>query len=377
MKTGSAVKTTREQVIAYRVAAQGLHRDRATLGKLAVLDIGVQDSGVDAARLAFDARLAKPPPATAIGPGKPLALTWSLRGAPHVHRRADLNGLAAALWPLSEADATGRLNETGPSVARAGIPALEQYTLAVEAMREVVTRPTGKGAASTAVTRRIPKSMWRDCRVCQAMHISDSAMRPAALSAGLEIEPGSSPPVLLPRPGAVVPTNVDVPRLQKLIKAYLALLGPATPGDAAGYLDARRADVQDIWPQDLVEVTLDGRTVWLPAERLAELEKARPPELVRLLGPFDPYVQARDRELIVPDKALHKSLWPVLGRPGVLFVGGEVTGIWRTKAAGAKLTVAVEAFAPLPASTWVEIEAEAQRVAAVRGARDVVLTRTG
>ncbi|MDP9091382.1 MAG: winged helix DNA-binding domain-containing protein [Actinomycetota bacterium] len=377
MKTKSAVKATRAQVIAYRVASQGLHRDTATAGKLGVLDIGVQDSSVDGARLAFDARLAKPLPASSIGPGKPLALTWSLRGAPYVHRRADLNQLAAALWPLSEPDAAGRLNETGPSVARAGIPALEQWAVAVEAMHEVVTKPMGKGAASTAVTRRIPRQMWRDCRGCKAMHISDSAMRPAALTAGLEIEPGSSPPVLLPRPRAVVPAGVDVAGVLKLIKAYLTLLGPAAPGDAAGYLDARRADVQDIWPSDLVEVTVDGRTGWLPADRVAALEKAQPADLVRLLGPFDPYVQARDRELIVPDKALHKTLWPVLGRPGILLVGGEVLGIWRPKAAGVKLTVAVEAFAPLPASAWTQIEAEAERVGAVRGARDIRLTRAG
>ncbi|PZS33401.1 MAG: hypothetical protein DLM58_07945 [Pseudonocardiales bacterium] len=35
----------------------------------------------------------------------------------------------------------------------------------------------------------------------------------------------------------------------------------------------------------------------------------------------------------------------------------------------------VEAFAPLPPSTWTQIEAEAERVAAVRGASDVTLSR--
>ena len=75
---------TRAQVIAYRVAAQGLHREPATVGRLAVLAIGVQDSGAESARLAFDARLPSPPRAGGVGPGKPLALVWSLRGAPYV-----------------------------------------------------------------------------------------------------------------------------------------------------------------------------------------------------------------------------------------------------------------------------------------------------
>jgi hypothetical protein len=371
-----SAKIGRTQVIAYRVAAQGLHRTGRSVGKLAVLDIGVQDSGAEAARLAFAARLPTVPPADGAGPGKPLALIWSLRGAPHIHRRSDLDRLAGALWPLSEADATGRLNETGPSVARAGIPALEQYAIAVQAMRDVVGKSMGKGAASAAVTQRIPRVMWRNCRVCQAHHISDSAMRPAALAAGLEMEPGTSPPVLLPRRGAAVVTQVDAPSLQNLITSYLELLGPATPAEVAGYLEARRADVETVWPKRLAEVSVDGRRAWLPASRVDALTGAPAPEIVRLLGPFDPYLQARDRELIVPDKSVYKTLWPVLGRPGVLFVDGEVVGVWRTRASGKKLTVAVEAFGPLPPSVWTQVGAEAERVAAVRGAAQVAVTRT-
>ncbi|MEO8889657.1 MAG: crosslink repair DNA glycosylase YcaQ family protein [Jatrophihabitantaceae bacterium] len=366
---------SREQVLAFRAAAQGLHRDSSDVGDLAILDIGVQDSGADAARLAFDARLAATPPPDGVGPGQPLALVWSLRGAPHVHRRSDLNDVAGALYPLSEADAMGRLNETGPSISRAGIPALEQYAIAVREMKAVVGRPMGKGAVSTAVTRRIPEPMWRDCRPCKAKHISDSAMRPAALAAGLEFQPGTSPPVLQPRSRSRVPKQTDVPALQRMIRAYLSLLGPATQGDVAGYLDARRADIAAVWPDDLLEVSVDGHRGWVPTDRADELNSPPAPDVVRLLGGFDPWVQARDRELIVPDRALHKALWPVLGRPGVLLVDGEVVGLWRPKSSGRKLTLTVEALAPLPPSTWRRIEAEAERVAAVRGAASVAVTR--
>jgi hypothetical protein len=366
------VKISRQQVIAYRVAAQGLHREGNSVGRLAVLDIGVQDASPELARLSFDARLAAPVPPGGIGPGEPLALVWSLRGAPYVHRRTELDALAGALYPLSEADATGRLNETGPSVARAGIPALEQYDEAVRAMRAVVTKPMGKGAVSTAVTRRIPEVMGRNCRSCKAIHISDSAMRPASLAAGLELQPGTAPPVLQRRTGSRVAERVDARALKRLILGYLALLGPATQGDVAGYLDARRADIAEVWPsQQLVEVSVDGHAAWLPADRVDGVVSPPDPELVRLLGAFDPYLQARDRALIVPDKAHYKSLWPVLGRPGVLFVDGEVAGTWRPKSSGKKLTLTVEAFAPLPPSTWTAVEAEAERVAAVRGMHDV------
>jgi hypothetical protein len=367
---------TRRQVLAFRVAAQGLHRTARAADELAVLDIGGQDAAGEQARLAFDARLAEPPPPGGYGPGERLALVWSLRGAPHVHRRGDLDALAAALYPLSEADAAGRLNETGPSVARAGIPALEQFGTAVRELRAVVTAPTAKGAASTAVSRRIPPAMRRNCRACRAEHISDSAMRVASLAAGLELQPGTAPPVLARRPAARLPKRADLAALRRQIVAYLSLLGPATPVEVAGYLEVRRADLMKAWPADgLAAVLVDGREAWLPESRSALLAGPPEPDPVRLLGGFDPYLQARDRDLLVPDKAAQKALWPVLGRPGAVLVDGEVAGVWRPKSSGRKLAVAVEAFGPLPPPVWRELEAEAERVGTVRGAASVAVTR--
>lgn len=259
------MKVTREQVIAYRVAAQQLDRSGRTARGLAVLDIGVQESAGEQARLAFDARLPKTPSADVFGPDKSLALVWSLRGAPYVHRRSELDELAGALYPLSEADATQRLNETGPSVQRKGMAAMDQFTTAVEAMREVVRKPTAKGAASTAVTKAIPKAMWRECRACKTSHISDSAMRASFLAAGLELQPGTAPPVLQRRTGAKLIKKPDSEALTALVHAYLTLLGPATPVHVAGYLEARRADVEKAWPDGLVEVQVGTSTAWLPA----------------------------------------------------------------------------------------------------------------
>jgi hypothetical protein len=372
------MKISRQQVLAYRVQAQGLHRETTSAERLPVLDIGVQDfTSGELARLAMDARLAKPPPPDAFGPDRPLALVWSLRGAPYVHRRAELDSLAGALYPLSEQDAAGRLNETGPSVARAGIPALEQYAIAVDAMRASVRAATGKGAASTAVTRRIPTAMWRDCRACKAQHISDSAMRTSSLAAGLELQPGTAPPVLQRRRGARLPKGPDLDALRALVLGYLRLLGPATPVEAAGYLGARRADLMAAWPEDLAEVRVDGRRAWLPSSCADALGAPRDPEVVRLLGAFDPFLQARDRDLVVPDKAMQKTLWPVIGRPGALLVDGEVVGTWRTRASGKKLAVEVDAVVPLPPSVWHAIDAEAERLAQVRGASEVTVNRAG
>ena len=361
------MKVDRQQVLAYRVAAQQLDRSAKSIRGLRVLDIGVQDAGGEQARLAFDARLGGTPSADVFGPSKTLALVWSLRGAPYVHRRADLDSLTGALYPLSEADAMQRINETGPSVQRAGIAALEQYELTVAAMRAAVSKPIAKGAVSTAVTKAVPAPMRRACRACKTSHISESAMRATFLAAGLELEPGTSPPVMQRRTGSKRVSGPDMKALAALCRAYLTLLGPATPSHVAGYLEARRADVEQAWPDDLAAVSVDGAERWLPAKQVRVLEKAKTPDVVRLLGGFDPFLQARDRDLIVPDKAVHKALWPVLGRPGAVFVHGEVVGTWRPNSAGKKLAVLVREFVPLPKPVCTEVETEADRVAAVRG----------
>ena len=88
------MKVTRAQVLGYRIAAQGLDRDRRRIVGLAVLDIGVQDSVAEGARLASMPGSPRPRRPAAIGPDKAFALVWSLRGAPHVHRRRDLDSVA-------------------------------------------------------------------------------------------------------------------------------------------------------------------------------------------------------------------------------------------------------------------------------------------
>ncbi len=208
------MRLTRQQVIAYRVAAQGLMRDGSSADKLAVLDIGVQDTAGSAA-LALDARLAKPTPVP-----QSLALAWTLRGAPHLHWRRDLDRLAAALYPLSDADALARVDASA-GMRKAGIAGLDGFRIAVDALRRIVTAPTGKGAASAALTRATPDGMHRYCRSCRATHVFEMVLRLPTLAAGIELEPDTAPPVLVPRKGAAMPDGPDVAALQALVRAYL------------------------------------------------------------------------------------------------------------------------------------------------------------
>jgi hypothetical protein len=70
--------------------------------------------------------------------------------------------------------------------------------------------------------------------------------------------------------------------------------------------------------------------------------------------------------LLLPDKARHKAVWKILGNPGALLIDGEIAGTWRVKASGGKFTLTVTAFAPVPRGRRADLEAEADRLAALR-----------
>ena len=353
----------RSQVLAYRVAAHQLDRVEQAPVDLAVLDLGVPDTPYGSARLALAART------SASLDDDSLALVWAARGAPHLHRRDDLPRLAAALWPLSDADATKRFVSTQVrDAAKLGTGA---FAATAEAFAAVVTGPLPKGEVSGAVSARVPAEVTYPCRTCRSTHISGSLFQQAGLAGGVELSVVGGKTVIGPvdgwpgRPEAASGTD-------SLIRTYLRLLGPATPAEAARYVGTNQAELRRVWPEGLAEVRLDGRAVWLPADQVDALQAAAPPRLVRLLPPSDPYLQARDRDLLVPDRTRQAQVWRVLGNPGALLVDGEILGVWRAKMAGrSRLEITVTPFEPLNARIRSAVPDEAQLVATARGATDV------
>jgi hypothetical protein len=347
---------SREQVLGFRVRAQQLDRSTGSLDDTAVLDAGVQDTGPDGARWALALR------GLADVREQDVALAWTIRGAPHLYRRADLPGVVAATAPFSDADAGKRIYDAVKPLKAAGISATDALDAVADAMRAVATAPTVKGEMSAALTARLPEPYLRFCRSCDATHPYEMPFRLAALRAGLELEPGTSPPVLRPVPG-LTPAETAPERLD-VVRTYLRLLGPATPAHVAGYLDAPQADVRARWPEDAVEVTVDGERRWLLADGIDP--EAAPPAVVRLLGPFDLFLQARDRPLLVADRSRAKELWPVLGRPGAVLVDGDLVGTWRARKTGPRTDITVHGWTRVDRSRVAE---QAELLAAFRSTR--------
>ena len=221
-----------------------------------------------------------------------------------------------------------------------------------------------KGDLSRELSARLDAPYLRFCRVCDATHTYEQPFRLSLLRAGLELEPGTSPPVLRRIPGwrgpaARVPDHLDP------VRAVLHLLGPATPRQVAAYVDSPVREVAARWPEDVTTVEVDGEERSMLAADVEALTGADDVEGVTMLGPFDLFLQGRDRETVVPDEAARKDLWRTLGRPGGLLDGHEVVGTWRPRSSGKRLRLEVVVWsgAERPAGT----DEAAERLAAFRG----------
>jgi hypothetical protein len=354
------MQVDRGQVMAYRVAALGLaERGRDRPADLGVLDLGVQEYTPGSAQVALAART------DADLADDRLLTVWAARGAPHLHRRRDLEALVPALWPVSDADAAARIRSAQiPAGGRLGIRA---FAATATAFREVVHSAMPRGEASTRVSALVPRELTYDCRACGARHIAGNVWQHSGLAGGVQVESRGKGATLAPIADAP-PQPAHNAGIDVLIRTYLRLLGPATPAEVAKYLGSSTAEIKRVWPPDLAEVEVDGRRTWLPESALSELAAAAPTPGVRFVPAMDALLQARDRDLLVPERARQKEIWKLLGNPGVLLLDGEIAGVWRARMAGAKrVDLTVTPFGDLTERTRRSIDAEAAAVARARG----------
>jgi hypothetical protein len=350
------MQVTRDDVLRFRVRAQELHftdpRDDAT-----ILDLGVQETGPDGAAWALEVRGASLPT-------KDLLYAWTLRGAPHAYRRSDAAAVAAAVSPLSEADAAKRVFTASKPLKDAGIPVVDALGVIAGEMRDIVSSPTVKGEMSRELAERLPAPYLRWCRVCDATHAYEQTFRLSALQGGLELEPGTSPPVLHRIRGWRGPAK-KVPARLDPIRGVLRFLGPATPKQVAGYLDSPVKEIAAHWPEDALPVEVEGQSLEILADDADALADTEPVDGVRLLGPFDLFLQGRDRELVLPDPAARKDLWRTIGRPGGVLVGHEVVGSWRPRSSAKMLRIALNLWSGDKPPK--ELAEQAERLATFRG----------
>ncbi len=368
----AAVLST-EQVRAHRILASGLDRSAASAQDLPVWGLGLQDRD-GSSRLAMAARL--PDPDLIPEPPDPagsswLAQVWSLRGAPHLHRRADLPATARALWPVDETDAAARLVGDAARLASAGAKALDAYRAAVKAMRAVVTAPMVKGEASAAVTKALPRRYSGYCQSCRATHVRELLFRLAALPAGIGLVPDTKPVVLCPLADDDAIAAGPAQGIDDLVAECFRRHGVASVADVAAHLGTSAGCLNPALPDDVVPVLVGGlrsaaRQSALDQIAAADVETAA--RLVRLLPGSDPLLQPRDRGVLTADREHQKTLWPVIGQPGAVLAGGGLAGVWRARQSGRKLTITITPWHGFTARERAALAEEAQLVGTVRGA---------
>lgn len=350
-----------------------------------VLDLGVQDTGRDGASWAL-ANRGVDLDRTGLREAGDLVEVWSVRGAPHFYRRAELRDVHTAVSPFDDADAGRRIFDANRPLKAAGIGARQALRHVAELLREIVETPTVKGDASGELSARLEQPYLRDCRPCKAIHTYEIPFRLGATYAGLELEPGTSPPVLRrvtrwPK-GRVGPAEdpLDAPPRLQPIRAYLHLAGPATTTEVAAFLDTSVTVIKQHWPQDAVPVRVGERTAYLLEGDIGALDEAATAptadeRTVRLVGSHDLLMQVRDRETFAPDPERRKALYAVLGRPGPVVVDGAVVGTWRASTSRERLTVSLDPWARFSRPVQALLDVEAERLAAHRGLSLAGVTR--
>ena len=368
--------TTRRDLVRFRFRRHDLHRPPGDGSSELpdIVDYGVQDTGTDGAEWALANRGAPPG-------HEGMVLAWTLRGAPHAYRRADVGAVAVATAPYSEADAAKRIFDAAAPLRAARIPVLEALRNVATLMRDVVDTPRPKGEVSALLTDRLDAPYLRQCRPCDATHTYEQPFRLSALQAGLELEWGTSPPVLrrLPRRRPLLFGTLagEAERRFDPIRNHLRFYPGARVRDVAAFVDMPVKEVRANWPDDAVEIALEDDPTPGKVEprfvlredvvALSEVDDEDAPRAVRLLGPHDPYLQLRDRELLVDDEVRRKDLWRVLGRPGAIVADGEVVGTWRPSTEGRRFRVRATPWGRTSVRDREEVAEQAERLAAHRG----------
>jgi hypothetical protein len=174
--------------------------------------------------------------------------------------------------------------------------------------------------------------------------------------------------------GSKLPTMNTRQAKAELVRRYLHCYGPSNVKDFAEWagISIKQAAVNwQLVERELVEVSVDGQCSWLRQADAAALKSAVTLTGIRLLPPHDPYLAARDRLTLIPDKTLHKLVWRATVNPGLVLANGELTALWRTAKKGNQLIVQIESFTALSKSIQARVEAETQTLAAFKGCTSV------
>ena len=158
---------------------------------------------------------------------------------------------------------------------------------------------------------------------------------------------------------------------QELVRRFLRCYGPARSSDLQSWLGCSPRQAKRLWQgiaEELEPVLVEGRERWFLAEDRELLAHGDEGDRLLLLGPHDPYLDLRDRDTVLPDKALQRQIWKTVGNPGAVLLGGRVAGLWTVRTRGNGLNTAVTLFEEVSPAQSTRLTDLALEHAAFRGA---------
>lgn len=388
-------KVSKGEVIAFRLGASGL-LERAAASELPDVAgrCGIQNSPPGSALLALHARvqgMTQELLDAAFVEEKSLIQMWCMRGAPYFIPTADAAVFTTGVLPPTEESMRHFLLGVGPDVDRLGMSLTEAVELTSAEIRDVLSgRRLAINELGVELAERIAgvlsgkqRDLWNE----EGPHAKGQPLGEAVVHFCIRILTLQGVVCFAPREGNKAPFILTdewlgrpIPRVDpdmaraELLRRYLHCYGPSTRAAFASWLGVRSGDVDPWWSlveDELTQVDYGGRAWMLDAD-VDALRAEAIPEGVRLLPPRDPYAQLRDRETIV-EKKYHRDVWRTSGDPGTVLANGEIVGTWRPQKKGRKLTIAVKTFEDLVERHLVAVRAEAEQIAALRGASSAMV----
>ena len=389
----------REQILALRLDRHNLARRLPAAGLLAsaAAVCGIQNSPPGSALLSFHARVEDVTGAEldrALLADKSLVQVWSVRAAPLVVPVEDAAIFTHGLLPGSDQEVLHLIRGAGEHLGRAGLSATDLVAWAAAALEDVLDgHALTKDDLGVELSRRLAQhipaeqhTLWfsADEWGYFGESLARFALNVVALHGAfcLVSHPGRAATLVRSDQWlghAFVPPDVgEDGAAAELLRRYLRAYGPSSAACFAQWAGIAPSQAQRTWQaveRELIPLQLGRSRRWLLAADAPALAVATLPAGVRLLPPHDPYLAARDRALLLPDKAAQAQTWRAVGGPGVVLDGGEIVATWRAQKQGAGLQVTVAPLGALPVETYAAVEAEAHAIARLRGCNRALVTR--
>lgn len=157
---------------------------------------------------------------------------------------------------------------------------------------------------------------------------------------------------------------------RELVRKYLHCYGPATADAFKNWLGCTARQAQRLWSaleEETEPVSVGGKIRYMLSADMECLSAAEScGDRMLLLGAHDPYLDMRDRTIILENQSFHKDVWKYVANPGVILKCGRIIGTWRAKTLKDKLDLSMTVWESAGVSEQKKLKNLAEEYAAFR-----------